>query len=710
MEDDDDNGRPRQPTPSSPVLQRRGTATAARRVLDETAGNREDIRSERILFTPRQSRRRSRTGSVRAARSRSRPRSPSVGSVTRRDSRSRARSRSRSSRRNNLLREELELERQRLRVLESQLRNERERQELQERARLRDSELRNRRRSPGVGEGTRRFTDLAIRRRTPDRDSMETRRSMELRNRSRSPLRVNESTGRYSELRNRRLSPGRDCEDRYGSTSRLFEEFLKVIKKQNNEQNNSFPVLNNVIPDFDPLSREQPITVWLSKVDECAEMYKWNDRQTIHYALPKLTGHAKLWYQGLPSLKRTWPEWKVLLTESFPATENYADLLTEMLAKRARFGDSLELYYFSKVNLLNRCKIFGREAIDCIIHGVDDRGVRVGAQAAHFEKTEQILQFFKTVKVQTKENATDLRKDRKIPNNTSSKQNYRTSSSDATSPKPRPNPDNVVCFNCKEKGHPCSRCPKPIVKCSYCHWVGHSINDCPKKTTKPDIKDKSVMRVLHVNKNDNNIHDLLSQVNKRDGNMYDSSNDDTNSKYKMVIEINGQPVASHIDLGCETTLVRKSDAETLGLEWTTVNDTVLKGLGLIPYVPLGHTKATIDVQGVTEKGVDIYIVDDHLINCSLLLGHSYTERPNICIIKTWSELRFVRVDEDNDTKLLLKADKDVIVTEGSMKYDCEVEYRAGEKMAHVDALSRSPINDKVEEPRQGGERVGEEYQ
>ncbi|XP_063624953.1 uncharacterized protein LOC134796705 [Cydia splendana] len=670
MEDDDDNG---QPAPSSPVLQGPRTTIAAHRVPN--AGHREEIRSERILSTPRQSRHRSRTGSVRTARSRSRTRNPSVGSIVRRHSRSRSRmfndeqnylhnrrhdqtrsrTRSRSSLRNDRLREELELERQRLRVLESQLRNERDRQELQERARHRDSELRSSRRSPEEGERTRRFTELVIRRRTPDRDiSVETGRSMELRNRRRSPARDNESTGRYLELRDRRLSPGRDDEVRYDSTSRFFEEFLKVMKKQNNEQNNSFPVLNNVIPDFDPLSREQPITVWLSKVDECAEMYKWNDRQTIHYALPKLTGHAKLWYQGLPSLKRTWPEWKVLLAESFPATENYADLLTEMLAKRARFGESLELYYFSKINLLNRCKIFGREAIDCIIHGVDDRGVRVGAQAAHFEKTEQVLQFFKTIKVQNKENSTDLKKDRKVSNNnnTFSKQSYRTSSSDATPLKPRQSSDSVVCFNCKEKGHPCSKCPKPIVKCSYCHFIGHAISDCPKKATKPEVKDKSVMRVIHVNKDDKNLHD--------------SSNDNTSSKYKMVIEINGKPIASLVDLGSETTLIRKSDAETLGLEWTTVNGTVLKGLGLIPYIPLGHTQAIIDVQGVTEKGVEIYIVDDHLINCSLLLGHSYTERPNVCIIKTSSELRFVRVDEDNDTKLLLKAEKDVTIAEGSM--------------------------------------------
>ncbi|KAH9638277.1 hypothetical protein HF086_013715 [Spodoptera exigua] len=80
--------------------------------------------------------------------------------------------------------------------------------------------------------------------------------------------------------------------------------------------------------------------MWISKVDECAEIYNWNDRQTVHYALPKLVGHAKTWYQGLPTIRHSWKEWKVLLRESFPSTENYAELLTEMLNRRARPGDS----------------------------------------------------------------------------------------------------------------------------------------------------------------------------------------------------------------------------------------------------------------------------------------------------------------------------------------------------------------------------------
>ncbi|KOB65405.1 Uncharacterized protein OBRU01_17788 [Operophtera brumata] len=527
----------------------------------------------------------------------------------------RSRTRSRSHLENQRLREELELEKQRLSILEKQLKTERDRRDLQEQERHRELELRVRRLSPERESVETERSELHVWRQSPQRDSIETERS------------------------------------RYDPTSIFFEQILKVLKNQSNERD-TFPVLNNVLPEFDPLCKEQLITVWLSKVDECAEIYKWNDRQTIHYALPKLTGHAKLWYQGLPSLKRTWSEWKLLLKESFPATENYAGLLTEMLNKRVRFGESLEIYYFSKINLLNRCKIFGKEAIDCIVHGVDDRGVRVGALAANFEKPEQVLQFFKTIKVQVKDSIEYNRKDKRPSNlNTINRSTYK-SNEQTNPPKSRQNFDSVTCFNCKEKGHPCSRCPKPIVKCLYCRFIGHATSDCPKKNPKPESKEKTVLRIpldedLKCNvpepsTNKNNSHDLL--------------HDNSSSKYKIAIEINGSPIICQVDLGSEATLIRKTDAQNLGLQWSTVESPLLRGLGNIPYVPVGKTLVSIDVQGVIEKDVEVLIIDDSLINHPVLLGHTFTERPSVRIIKTAIELKFEKVDQCINTKISLRTE------------------------------------------------------
>lgn len=76
-------------------------------------------------------------------------------------------------------------------------------------------------------------------------------------------------------------------------------------------------MLGNVIPEFDPMNKGQTIRNWLSKVEECAKMYRWDSDQIVHYAMPKLVGIAKTWYQSLPTMSFTWSEWKDKLTESF---------------------------------------------------------------------------------------------------------------------------------------------------------------------------------------------------------------------------------------------------------------------------------------------------------------------------------------------------------------------------------------------------------
>lgn len=295
------------------------------------------------------------------------------------------------------------------------------------------------------------------------------------RGRSRSRVRRRDRSER-KRRRKREESKGKRSRFDLRVPSDLFKDLLQVCQSKSNVRD-SFPVLANAVPEFDPLCKEQTITNWLEKVEECSEIYDWSDKQKIHYALPKLIGHAKVWYQGLPTLRHTWAEWKTLLTESFPSTENYAELLTDMLNRRAKFGESLELYYFSKINLLNRCKIFGKAAVDCIVYGIDDRGVRVGAQAAKFEKPEQALEFFKTIKGQG--NGMLLKKDfdRDTRNDITS-----NVVKDGRSVIPfRSDKNDIVCYNCKLTGHPSFKCPKPIIRCTKCYMFGHKINECPKE-------------------------------------------------------------------------------------------------------------------------------------------------------------------------------------------------------------------------------------
>lgn len=90
---------------------------------------------------------------------------------------------------------------------------------------------------------------------------------------------------------------------------------------------------------------------------------------------------------------------KQKLIESFPCCEDYAELLIEMLAKKVKYCISLEHYYYEKINLLNMCKIMGKQAVNFLPYGLEDRAIKVDAQAAQFKETVQVLNYFRTVKV-----------------------------------------------------------------------------------------------------------------------------------------------------------------------------------------------------------------------------------------------------------------------------------------------------------------------
>lgn len=142
--------------------------------------------------------------------------------------------------------------------------------------------------------------------------------------------------------------------------------------------------------------------------------------------------------------------------------------------------------------------------------------------------------------------------------------------------------------------------------------------------------------------------------------------DTTNDKYKLMIKVNNNMTHCQVDLGSQVTLVREQDAHKLELKWESVDSPLLRGLGNIPYLPKGRAFVSIEVQGVREDNVEILVVDSCLINVPVLLGHTFTERPSLKIVKTPNSLQFERVDVENDVKIALRTVDDVEVGVGKM--------------------------------------------
>lgn len=245
--------------------------------------------------------------------------------------------------------------------------------------------------------------------------------------------------------------------------------------------------------------------------------------------------------------------------ESFPCREDYAELLTEMLAKRVKYGESLEHYYYAKLNLLNRCKIYGKQAVDCVLYGLDDRAIKVGAQAAQFSEPEQILKYFRTVKVghnrEVYETNSRNRNDRKSFSNAMPRTQRQNLKSNIVN-------SNIRCFNCKV-GHPSFRCDKPYNKCLLCDRLGHQAADCHRNKFK---KDSPINETQSKDKTEKQVSELT--ING------------LNNKYIVDIKINGKVVKCHINLGSQCTLIRMSHANNLSMDiWCPRNLPVLRGIG-----------------------------------------------------------------------------------------------------------------------------------
>lgn len=253
----------------------------------------------------------------------------------------------------------------------------------------------------------------------------------------------------------------------------LLKTFLEAMKEKYTHNPFSYAGAQNVLPIFDPKSKNQSAEDWIRKVNETAAIYNWQEKQIIYHALPKLSGLAKRWYEGLKSVDLTWKQWQERILLTFPDDRNYGDKLAEMLERKSRREESLEEYYYDKMTLINTCGIEGKDAVDCLTHGIYDHNVKLNAQGANFKEPIEVLKFLRSISKNVNNNQ---HKKTFISNRQHEPQRTERTKNESTENKFK----NFKCFNCSEAGHVAMRCTKPLAKCQKCLKFGHSQEHCGK--------------------------------------------------------------------------------------------------------------------------------------------------------------------------------------------------------------------------------------
>ncbi|KAL1419965.1 hypothetical protein MTO96_024817 [Rhipicephalus appendiculatus] len=178
-------------------------------------------------------------------------------------------------------------------------------------------------------------------------------------------------------------------------------EAINGIAHLQAQQTAAMPVIgagetSRLVPLFDPTSSDSPtIDAWIRRVDDLAEVYRWTDRVTSCHALPKLHGPAKMWYDSLLSVNKTWPEWKVELKRAFPTTAGMQRLHREMEDRIYKRGEPIECYYYEKLAKARRCNLSEEACIEYLITGLNNQDTIRAISTRTYDSPEELLRCLK---------------------------------------------------------------------------------------------------------------------------------------------------------------------------------------------------------------------------------------------------------------------------------------------------------------------------
>lgn len=282
-----------------------------------------------------------------------------------------------------------------------------------------------------------------------------------------------------------------DVPSEQSSFAETMKEFFQAMETRmtnaDRAPRNNLSLQNTIVPSFDPEDRKQSVIKWCERIDEMKNLYNWSDEATSFNAISKLDGLAKTWYQSLPTINFTWDQWKEELKKAFPPRRDFFENLMEMIRRTKRHDESYLTYYYEKVSLLNGCKLYGSDAVSCILGGIPDTTVKAAARASDYSSCEALLNFLKSCDTSEPGPSTyhetmpfmtnKIMEGRHLTNHT----NFKAKSK-------------ITCYNCKREGHKSSECR--VQKCYNCQRTGHRAADCRERPQPPKHEQENKERVL----------------------------------------------------------------------------------------------------------------------------------------------------------------------------------------------------------------------
>lgn len=268
----------------------------------------------------------------------------------------------------------------------------------------------------------------------------------------------------------------------------LYKKTRQQQQPQQQSSTSSFIPENSDNPfELNPRNTVFTTSMWLNRInEECLEK-NYDEKNCIQYMQSRMTGLMKAWFKTLDIYEYSWPELKMLVIRTFPDNVEFSMTLRLLVDRYKKPEETITQYYFSKMYLLEACKITGANAVSCLIDGLADPYLQQEAKGHTFLTPETLYsQFF------TKLPNFGIQQPYLEPDNGSRNIDEYLETprmeEDLSVPMPRAHPVSSSapsrsslkkCFTCKKIGHIAADC-RHAPLCYRCNKEGHIAAKCPR--------------------------------------------------------------------------------------------------------------------------------------------------------------------------------------------------------------------------------------
>lgn len=375
----------------------------------------------------------------------------------------------------------------------------------------------------------------------------------------------------------------------------LFERERRINQVEDNKHVHYRHNAMQVIPEFDPGKLNSTLNAlqWVAAAENLANIFKWDKKTLLFNAITKLSGAAKMWFEGVQQKVYDWDSFKQQLILDFPTANDDADIHFELSKRRKKWDESYENYVYHMKAIAAKGNFNEHTVLKYIIAGFTDKDIGKLLAISSPHDTHDLL-----IKIKNYEST--MRNVQSRPPTTS---NASSSRHESTSSYKTQGDITKKCFNCNEIGHISIKCQKPQrkMRCFKCDRVGHIAKDCSSR---------------NMNQNSSSVNKIEKVIAPLD-------------PYHKIIIINDQEIIAFIDLGSEVVTIRETDACRLKCKYEPCQD-ILRGFGGGKYKTIGKYRSILKIDEIDIE-TEMYVVPNKCQEDVMIIGRRALDPPGIKI-------------------------------------------------------------------------------